>query len=162
MRRIVDDSGSPAVNEPAVRFQRANFVVSDLDRALAFYRDVLGFTLEHVQDSPRDSYSYPVFGIDRGASLRFALLSAPGQARVMALTEIRGMALATVPGPRRSAIVLDVGDIDGVVSRSRAAGLQVHPEERLVTHDGRTGREVGIVDPDGNLVVIYTITSGSG
>ena len=29
----------------------------------------------------------------------------------------------------------------------------------LVTNDGREGREVGIVDPDGNLVVIYHITS---
>jgi catechol 2,3-dioxygenase-like lactoylglutathione lyase family enzyme len=145
------------VNKPAIRFQRANYVVRDLDRALAFYRDILGFSVEHVEDSPPDSYSYPVFEIERGAKLRFALLSAPGQPRVMALTEVTGVELRPCQFPRRSAIVLDVADIDLVVSRSLAAGLLVHPEERLVTHDGRSGREVGIVDDDGNLVVIYTI-----
>jgi len=145
------------MSKPPIRFQRANFVVRDLDRALAFYRDILGFELEHMHESPADSYSYPVFEIDRSAQLRFALLSAPGQPRVLALTEITGVDIPPCPTPRRSAIVLDVADIDGVVSRSRGAGLTVHPEERLVTHDGRTGREIGIVDADGNLVVIYTI-----
>jgi hypothetical protein len=33
----------------------------------------------------------------------------------------------------------------------------VYEEEELHTHDGRVGREVGIVDFDGNLTVIYKI-----
>ena len=149
------------MNRPAVRFQRANFVVSDLDRALAFYRDILGFEVEHLHESPADSYSYAVFEIDRQARLRFALLSAPGQPRVMALTEIRGVTLKHCPDPKRSAIVLEVADFDYVVKRSVAWGLIVHPEEKLMTHDGRVGREQGIVDHDGNVVVIYTIFAGS-
>lgn len=145
--------------KPKLHFQRANFVVRDLDRALAFYRDILGFEVEHLQESPTDSYSYPVFEIDRRARLRFALLSAPGQPRVMALTEVTGVKLKHCPDPKRAAIVLDVADFDYVVERAVAWGLVVHPEEKLVTHDGRVGREAGIVDHDGNLVVIYTITS---
>lgn len=144
--------------KPPVRFQRANYVVTDLERSLLFYRDVLGFEVEHQHDSPADSYSYPVFAIDPSAQLRFALLTAQDQRRVMALTEIRGTPLPPAALPRRAAIVLDVADIDGVVAGARRLGLQVYPEERLETHDGRTGREVGIVDADGNLVVIYTIT----
>ena len=31
------------------RFQRGNFMVADLDRALAFYRDILGLTPHEVQ-----------------------------------------------------------------------------------------------------------------
>lgn len=150
------------MSKPAIRFQRANFVVRDLDRALAFYRDTLGLEVEHMHESPPDSYSYPVFEIDRSAKLRFALLTAPGQPRVLALTEIRGVDIPPCPPPRRSAIVLDVTDIDRVVARSRRAGLTVYPEERLVTHDGRTGREIGIVDADGNLVVLYTILTTPG
>lgn len=150
------------MSKPPIRFQRANFVVRDLDRALAFYRDILGFELEHMHESPADSYSYPVFEIDPSAKLRFALLSARGQPRVLALTEITGVDMPPCPNPRRSAIVLDVADIDGVVAKSKAAGLTVYPEERLVTHDGRTGREIGIVDADGNLVVIYTILTTPG
>jgi catechol 2,3-dioxygenase-like lactoylglutathione lyase family enzyme len=148
------------MTKPAVRFQRANFVVRDLDRALALYRDILGFEVEHMHESPPDSYSYPVFEIDRRARLRFALLSAPGQPRILALTEIRGIHFEPCPDPKRSAIVLDVADIDGIAHKALAHGLIVHPEEKLVTHDGRIGREIGIVDHDGNLVVLYTITSG--
>ena len=140
-----------------VRFQRGNYVVADLDRALAFYRDVLGLTLDFVKDSPGDSYSYAVFEIEPARPLRFAVLSAPDQPRVMALTEVGGDALPAQPPPRRAAIVLDVADVDAVVAGARALGLKVYPEDRLETHDGRIGREVGIVDADGNLVVIYRI-----
>jgi len=150
------------MSKPPIRFQRANFVVRDLERALGFYRDILGLDLEHMHASEADSYSYPVFDIDKRATMRFALLSARGQPRVLALTEVRGIDLPPCPSPRRSAIVLDVADIDGVVAKSKAAGLTVYPEERLVTHDGRTGREIGIVDADGNLVVIYTILTTPG
>ena len=48
---------------PKVRFQRANFLVANLDRAMAFYGDVLGFERVFVKDSAADSYSYDVFEI---------------------------------------------------------------------------------------------------
>ena len=142
-----------------VRFQRANYVVADLERSLGFYCGVLGMTLEFQKESEEDSYSYPVFEIDRAAQMRFAVLNAGEQPRVMALTEVRGIELPELPHPRRAAIVLDIADIDGVVAKSLEMGLKVYEEEHLVTNDGREGREVGIVDPDGNLVVIYHITS---
>ncbi len=139
-----------------IRFQRANFVVSNLDRALAFYRDVLGFEVAFVKDSDEASYSYPVFEIDRDATIRFAVLSAPGQPRVMALTEV-SKPLDEVPFPRRAAIVLEVADVDAVVDAAKRVGCHVYEEGELLTHDGRSGREVGIADHDGNLTVIYKI-----
>lgn len=139
------------------RFQRANFVVTKLERSLGFYRDVLGLKLEFVKDSPDDSYSYDVFEIDTSQKIRFAVLSTETQVRVLALTELPGARLADVPMPRRSAIVLEVGDVDGVVAGAAAAGCQVYREDKLITHDGRVGREVGLVDHDGNLTVIYHV-----
>lgn len=139
-----------------VRFQRANFIVRSIDRSLAFYRDVLGFELTFIKDSPDDSYSYPVFEIDKAHKLRFAVLSTPDQPRVMALTEVPAE-LEPAPLPRRSAIVVEVGDVDAVVEAATRAGCRVHDEGELLTHDGRRGREVGIVDFDGNLTVIYHI-----
>lgn len=140
-----------------VRFQRGNFVVARLERSLEFYRDILGFEVAFVKDSDEESYSYPVFEIPRDRKMRFAVLSTATQPRVMALTEVAGD-LDPVPHPRRSAIVLEMPDLDTVLEKSRAAGLTVYPEERLVTQDGREGREVGIVDYDDNLVVLYWIT----
>ena len=143
-------------SENTVRFQRANFVVRDIDKSLTFYRDVLGFELDFIKDSPDDSYSYPVFEIDTAKKLRFAVLSTGNQVRVMALTEVPGE-LEPVPMPRRAAIVLEVSDVDAVVAGAKAAGCHVYEEGELLTHDDRRGREVGIADFDGNLTVIYNI-----
>ena len=144
-----------------VRFQRGNFVVRDIDRSLRFYRDVLGLELAFVKESPEDSYSYEVFEIDKARKLRFAVLSAPDQPRVLALTEVPAE-LEPQPAPRRSAIVIEVGDVDAVVAGAEAAGCKVYPEDELLTHDGRRGREVGIVDFDDNLTVIYRIPPAGG
>lgn len=139
------------------RFQRGNFVVSYLDRALTFYEGVLGFEVTYRKGHNPDSYSIPVFEIPDGAELGFAILSLPNQPRVMALSEISNVPIPPVPHPRRGAIVLDVADPDKVMADSRALGLHVYEEGRLETHDGRIGREIGIVDFDDNLIVIYLI-----
>ena len=147
-------------NKPKVRFQRANYLVRDLDRSLLLYRDVLGFDVVFIKDSEADSYSYDVFEIDRNAKMRFAVLGAPDQANVMALTEVEKMERAE-DMPRRAAIVLDVGDIDAVIKGAKELGLKSYREDHLITKDGREGREYGIVDFDGNLVVVYTITKAA-
>lgn len=143
----------------SVRFQRANFLVSDMRAALRFYVDVLGLELAFLKPDRDKSYSHAVFGIDPSSTVGFAALSTPTQPRVMALTEVPG--LGEQATPRRSAIVLDVEDFDGVVERARRSGYRVFPEERLVTHDGRVGREIGILDADGNLTVIYRILAAA-
>lgn len=142
-----------------VRFQRANFVVSDIARSLTFYRDVLGFDVTFTQGHNPESYSFPVFEIPEDAVLGFCVLSLPDQPRVMALTQITGIAPIAHSRPRRSAIVLDAPDPDAMIDGARGLGLKVYDEERLQTHDGRLGREIGIVDFDDNLVVIYKIES---
>lgn len=147
--------------KPQVRFQRANFVVADIERSLTFYRDVLGFEVAFRHGHNPDSYSYPVFEIPKEAELGFCILSAPDQPRVMALSQVSKIDLKPVPYPRRSAIVLEVADPDAVMERARALGLTVYEEEELVTGDGRRGREIGIADFDDNLVVIYLITGAA-
>jgi len=146
--------------KPKIRFQRANYVVADIDRALTFYRDVLGFDLVFIKESAEDSYSYDVFEIDHSNKMRFAVLGTPDQANVMALTEVPS-AKPISNMPRRSAIILEIVEIDRVVEESKALGLNVYGEDKLITKDGREGREIGIVDFDGNLVVIYLITKAA-
>jgi catechol 2,3-dioxygenase-like lactoylglutathione lyase family enzyme len=147
--------------KPPVRFQRTNYLVRNLDRALEFYVGVLGLSLDFVKESDAASYSYTVFDIAANARVRFAVLSAPGQERVMALTEVTKAPLAPASHPRRAAIVLETPDLDAVAERARASGFSVCPEGVLVTFDGRRGRELGLVDADDHLTVVYAIPEGS-
>jgi catechol 2,3-dioxygenase-like lactoylglutathione lyase family enzyme len=144
------------VSEP-VRFKRAALIVGDLDRSLALYRDLLGFHLQSIKQSAADSYSYEIFGIDPAATLRMAALDGPaGQERTLALIEVR-------PAPPRlerpsAATVIEVADIEAVLEG--LAGLPevtVLPERALHTHDGRVGREVGVIDADGHAAVIFHV-----
>lgn len=143
-----------------LRFQRSNILVANIEKALTFYRDALGFDVVFIKDSEPDSYSYDVFDISRDAPMRFAVLRTQEQPNVLALTEVKGLKPADHQ-PRRSCIVLDVGDIDTVITQAKALGLKVYREDFLLTKDGREGREFGIIDFDGNLVVVYTITKAA-
>ena len=140
----------------STRFQRANFVVSDMSRSLRLYRDVLGFEVATTKGHNPESYSFQVFEIPAGTQIGFCVLSLPDQPRVLALTEVR-LPTVAAPRPRRGAIVLNVSDIDAVVDGARALGLHTYSEAKLVSSAGREGREVGIVDFDDNLIVIYKL-----
>ena len=140
-----------------IRFQRANNVVSNLDRALALYRDIFDMTVEFMHESEPDCYSYTFFGIDQSAKIRFCVLNTATQPRVMALTEVTGVDLQQPSTPRRSAIVLEVPDFDQILARCADAGFQTLPPGELVTDDGRVGRQCGVVDADGNITLIYQI-----
>lgn len=142
-----------------INFQRANYVVTDLEKSLTLYRDVLGFKVIFSKNAPEDSYSYDVFDIKKGSDMGFCVLGTDDEPNCLALTELRGATLEPTPSPRRAAIVLRIEHFDEAVNGASALGLKTYREDRLETNDGRVGREVGIVDFDGNLVVIYCILS---
>lgn len=143
-----------------MRFQRANYLVSNKERALLLYRDILGMSLDFMKVSEEDSYSYDVFDIDDSIAIEFALLSYQDQPRVMALTILGDGNLEKNPLPRRAAICIEVDDVDDAVSKCNENGFHCYGEDHLITHDGREGKEVGILDDDGNLIVIYKIEKG--
>ena len=140
-----------------MRFQRANYLVSNKERALLLYRDILGMSLDFMKVSEEDSYSYDVFDIDDSIAIEFALLSYQDQPRVMALTILGDGNLEKNPLPRRAAICIEGDDVDDAVSKCNENGFHCYGEDHLITHDGREGKEVGILDDDGNLIVIYKI-----
>ena len=114
-------------------------------------------SLDFMKVSEKDSYSYDVFNIDESIAIEFALLSYQDQPRVMALTILGDGNLEKNPLPRRAAICIEVDDVDDAVSKCNENGFHCYGEDHLITHDGREGKEVGILDDDGNLIVIYKI-----
>jgi catechol 2,3-dioxygenase-like lactoylglutathione lyase family enzyme len=140
--------------------KRPALVVDNLDRSLAIYRDILGFKVQFIKTSAQDSYSYDVFNIARHIPLRFATLTADGpDMSVFGLIEAPGA--RTLPEPatlRTSAVVIHVDDLDVMIlALSARTDVTLLPEFALATQDGRKGREVAMIDPDGHAVLLYHI-----
>ena len=106
----------------------------DLERALRFYRDLLGGTVTY---SFAGDDGEPVYvGVDLGASH----LGIGFQAE-----------LADVPRPRPISLWLYADDCDAVVERARAAGHPVTEEPADQPWGERVAR---LLDPDGNEVIV--------
>ena|SRR5687768_9044802 len=120
------------------RLDHLVLIVADLDRTVAFYRDVLG--MEPV-----------VFGADRTA-LTF------GHSKInlhLAGHEFEPKAARPVPGSADLCLVVD-GDLDDVRVELDQHGIAI--EEGPVERTGALGSitSVYVRDPDGNLIELST------
>jgi catechol 2,3-dioxygenase-like lactoylglutathione lyase family enzyme len=137
-------------------YKRITLCVADLERSLKIYRDILGFTINYIQPSEKDSFSYPVFNIPKEAKLNFATLDSPTQERTFALTEIKGVVLPKQEGIKMSASVIKVDDLKEVVSKVKALGLET-TNIKTDSSDQYTFIEQAFVDFDGHLIVLYEL-----
>ena len=109
--------------------------VSDVDRAIAFYRDQLGFNLDHDT---------------RAGNQRFAQLTPPGSGCSIVLSEQPPMPPGSLKGLQ--VVVADAYHVRGeLLERGVAAGEIDVIDER----DG--GTLFGFTDPDGNAWVVQQI-----
>jgi len=101
--------------------------VSDVDRSIAFYRDQVGFNLDHdftVSDE-----------------LRFVQLTPPGSGCSIAI----GVGIAQTPPGSAQGMQMVVPDIEAAHSQLRGSGVDVGEIQ-----DFPWGRFVFFADPDGN------------
>jgi len=149
--------GEAPAEAPDVALKRVNLLVRDMQRSLAIYRDILGFRVFQCADAGPQSFSYPVFRIPAAAQLHFCTLDSSTEVRALALTEVRGVELPAHPQPQLSAPVIRVEQIDQVLARLQAAGLEVVEPRRSRTAEGHEFTELAFTDPDGHLVVLYEL-----
>jgi len=111
------------------------YFVDDMEAAVAFYSDLLGFSVE--------LWPSPAFAMLHRGDLRL-LLSIPGGSHVMSD--------GAVPEPGGwNRISLQVTDLDGEVDGLRDRGARFRNEITL----GVGVRQVLVLDPAGNLVELY-------
>ena len=141
-------------------FKRAVFIVSDLDRSVALWRDVFGFEANPVNDlTGADSYVFELMNIPASSVARTVSFNAgDAQVRTMLLLEVPG--IPPLPGEdvHRATVVINAkGRFEEIMAAVTALDLQVKSANRFVTADGDAAVEQGFVDWDGNLVLVYEI-----
>src|SRR6188474_1929697 len=100
--------GPAAVPSTDAQLNRVNIAVADMDRSLAVYRDILGFTVDFMMPVRADSYMYDIFGVDRAAKMRIAFLSGGDDRKgTIGLTEVKGAALTAAAGIHASVLIIE-------------------------------------------------------
>ena len=84
-----------------------SFTVSDLDRSVAFYRDLLGLELVHTQEQD-NAYTRRLVGFP-DAVLRVAQLAVPGQPRAISTHDLELVEYVRPRGVRREGRICDPG-----------------------------------------------------
>jgi catechol 2,3-dioxygenase-like lactoylglutathione lyase family enzyme len=124
-----------------MHIEHVNLTVSDLDRSLAFYRDLLGFDLRW-QGSTSDGEPAAHIGTD---ACYLALFQGAGQATSMDYGRV---------GFNHFGVVVD--DLDSARRRLEALGGEVHFEP-----DYEPGRRFYFFDPDGHEVELVEYPGAS-
>ena len=134
------------------RPHHTGFQVADLERSLAFYRDVLGFEVAFAWN-PRAPYIEELVGYP-GVDLHSAILRLPNSDVFLELLEYRGVEREPVDtrtaNPGTAHIAFFVDDLDSLYERLTAQG--VSSVSRPVTPTigpNQGGRAVYLIDPDG-------------
>jgi catechol 2,3-dioxygenase-like lactoylglutathione lyase family enzyme len=130
--------------------------VSNLERSLAFWRDVLGFELSHTAHQTGE-LAREITGV-AGAELKLAVLKAPGGHKIELLeylappdrtkhTDLRPCDVGSVH------VALTVNDLDAVLQRIVASGWKTAGKPQTLQSGPNAGKRVVYVrDPDGTTI----------
>jgi len=122
----------------ALTIVSVRYMINDVDAAVAFYTNHLGFSLE--------SDFAPAFASVTRGNLRLLLSGEKSSGR-------RAMADGTKPVPGGwNRILLPVKDLAGEVARLRSEGVKFKREDIVA---GPGGSQIWLEDPSGNLVELF-------
>jgi catechol 2,3-dioxygenase-like lactoylglutathione lyase family enzyme len=134
--------------------------VSNLERSLAFWRDVLGFEFSHAAHQ-KGELAQEITGIE-GAEIKLAVLKTPGGHKIELLeylapadrkpTSLRPCDVGSVH------VALLVNDLDTVLERIAASGWKAAGKPQTLRRGPNAGKRVVYVrDPDGTTIELMQI-----
>lgn len=118
-------------------FRGVRYIVRDVQRAITFYTEMLGFSL--------DTHYLPAFGQVSLGGLKL-ILSGPGASGSRQMPDGRQQE----PGGWNR-VLLQVRDLSECISELKGAGLHIRNEMET----GPGGRQIQIEDPDGNPIELF-------
>ena len=143
--------------------RRTTLLVHDIDASIAFYRDILDFTVWYESTGARNESSLP-YDEPIGAPTRFAIMKGRDPWIGMVGLLQYGDARPLPPPPSRlepgdTVLMLETRDVDGIYRRMRRAGTPILREPKSSEVRGADGatwtaRFLFAFDPDGHLLEI--------
>lgn len=126
--------------------------VADLERSVAFYRDILGFEVIFAWN-PQADYIREMVGYP-DADIHAAVMRLPGTEVVLELLDYRNVDRAAVDtrtaNPGTAHIAFFVDDLDTLYAQLQAKGVRsVSPPVTPTIGPNQGGRAVYLLDPDG-------------
>jgi len=150
------------VNFQIIAADHTGVTVSDIERSLVFWRDVLGFELSH-RAHQQGELAEQITGV-AGAEILIAVLKAPGHK--IELLEYRG------PDDRKNRndlrpcdlghvhLALTVENLDEILDRMAASGWKAAGTPQTLTLGPNAGKRVIYVrDPDGTTIELMQMPS---
>jgi glyoxylase I family protein len=143
------------VNFRIIAADHTGITVSNLERSLAFWRDVLGLEFSHTAHQTGERPEQ-ITGV-KGAELKLAVVKTPSGHKIELLEYF-------APSDRRHVdlrpsdighvhVALIVDDLDAVLQRIAASGWKAAGEPQTLTQGPNAGKRVIYVrDPDGTTI----------
>jgi glyoxylase I family protein len=130
-------SSHPQPDSPIAGFWGVRYQIKDVSRAIAFYTEKLGFTLDHQH--------LPAFGQVSFGDLKL-ILSGPGASGSRAMPD----GVRQSPGGWNR-VILQVTDLPARIASLKKAGVHFRNE----MESGPGGKQIQIEDPDGNPLELF-------
>ena len=139
------------------RIKRISLMTSDLDQSIAFFTEVIGFTLDFEGALPPNTEPFlgPVFNVDSGKSIRRALLSTASEPRGLFLIEHLQLELPKKTAPRPVVTVVQVDDLAATLDRATEFGSEVSDVITDITPEGAIFAEALLMSPSGHAILVY-------
>jgi catechol 2,3-dioxygenase-like lactoylglutathione lyase family enzyme len=141
-----------------------SFTVSNMERSLAFYRDLLGFEMIHERPEVTNHYFRAIVGIP-DALVHAAYMRIPGTAHCLELFEYkhpRGVPLTLMPNyPGCSHLAYYVDDLRALYARLKAANVTFISEPIYLDEGPNIGGwALYMRDPDGVVIELFQKAPG--
>lgn len=153
---IAQAPATAPASSPVLGFMHAIHATEDVDRTLAFYREVFGVSAE-VREFPNDAV--PILTDSPGVSLRVAMLRLPGNAFNFELTEFSNVerhsaepAISDPGAPHMKFLVRDLDPVAAAIGRLGATVLTRSGAPVSVAGARGAVDAVFFRDPDGYIV----------
>jgi len=151
---------STAKSFPVISADHTGITVSNLERSLEFWRDVLGFEFSHRAHQTGEM-AEQIIGV-KGAELKLAVLKTPGGHKIE-LLEYLAPADRKCANPRpcdvgHVHVALTVDNLETVLEKIAASGWKAAGKPQTLERGPNAGKRVVYVrDPDGTTIELMQL-----